>query len=154
MRIHHFTIPATNTELVASALAELFGGKIIPVGHPTGSLIVYAGDADGSCIEVWPASTRADVGNHRTEQRDVPLPSGWPHHAYVTTEHASTEQILAMFERHGWKADKVKNGPPNGPGFELVRGWIENQTVIELGGADMRAQYEAFFAAAMASGRS
>jgi len=37
------------------------------------------------------------------------------------------------------------NGPPDA-GFSLVRGWIENQTAIEIGGSDMRQEYERFFA--------
>ena len=35
-------------------------------------------------------------------------------------------------------------------GFGLVRGWIENQICIEIGGVEMREQYERFFAEAMA----
>jgi hypothetical protein len=31
-----------------------------------------------------------------------------------------------------------------------VRGWIENQTSIELGGSDIRAEYERFFREASA----
>jgi hypothetical protein len=41
----------------------------------------------------------------------------------------------------------VRNGPPQA-GFSLVRGWLENQIVIELGGRDMREEYERFFAQA------
>lgn len=144
MRIHHFTIPAQNPELVASALAEIVGGRAMPLPHPAGNILVYAGDEDGSAIEVWPAATRGDVGQHHTDQRDLPLPPAWPHHAYVTAP-TTTEAILAVFARHGWKADRVMNGPSGGPGFELVRGWIENQTCIELGGSEMREQYERFF---------
>ena len=58
MRIHHFTIPARDPERVARVLAELLGARVIPLPHPHGSLLVYAGDADGSAIEVWPAATR------------------------------------------------------------------------------------------------
>jgi predicted SprT family Zn-dependent metalloprotease len=38
----------------------------------------------------------------------------------------------------------VHNGPPHA-GFGLVRGWIENYTAIEIGGREMREQYERFF---------
>ncbi len=57
---------------------------------------------------------------------------------------ADTDAILAVFAREGWAAQKIHNGPPQS-GFGLVRGWIENQTSIELGGSDIRAQYERFF---------
>jgi hypothetical protein len=143
MRIHHFTIPAYDTKRVASLLAELLGAHVVPMPHPHDSLLVYAGDADGSAIEVWPAATRGAVGDHNLGQSDLPLPEAWPHHAYVTTDTSDTDTILAAFAREGWRADLVHNGPPNS-GFSLVRAWIENQTLIEIGGCEMREQYERF----------
>jgi hypothetical protein len=74
MRIHHFTIPAREPERVARVLAELLGARVIPLPHPKGNLLVYAGDADGSAIEVWPAATRGTLGDNELAQRDLPLP--------------------------------------------------------------------------------
>jgi hypothetical protein len=144
MRIHHFTVPARDPERVARVLAELLGARVIPLPHPAGTLLVYAGDSDGSAIEVWPAGMRAGVGDHALELRDLPLPEAWPHHGYVTTEASDADRILTVFAREGWTAEKVHNGPPHA-GFGLVRGWIENHTAIEIGGRDMREQYERFF---------
>jgi catechol 2,3-dioxygenase-like lactoylglutathione lyase family enzyme len=144
MKIHHVTIPARDPERVSRVLAELLGARVIPMPHPRGGLFVYAGDADGTAIEVWPAATRGGVGDHELQLRDLPLPEAWPHHAYITSEVCDPEQILAAFTREGWRAERVHNGPPNG-GFGLVRGWIENQTTIEIGGREMREQYERFF---------
>ncbi len=148
MKIHHVSIPAHDPPLVARVLAELFGARVIPLPHPSGNCLVFAGDADGTAIEVWPARTRGEVGNHELELRDLPLPEAWPHHFYVTTETSDPERVLAVFAREGWKADRVHNGPPHA-GFSLVRGWIENHTVIEIGGVEMREQYERFFREAM-----
>jgi catechol 2,3-dioxygenase-like lactoylglutathione lyase family enzyme len=145
MRIHHFTVPARDPQRVATVLAELLGARVVPLPHPQGTLLVYAGDDDGSAIEVWPAATRGGVGDHELHLRDLPLPEAWPHHAYVTTEAADPERILAVFAREGWRAERVHNGPPHA-GFGLVRGWIENQVTIEIGGSEMRAQYQRFFA--------
>jgi hypothetical protein len=149
MRIHHFTIPANNPKRVASLLAELLGARVIAMPHPQGSLLVYAGDSDGSAIEVWPSATRGAVGSRDLELSNLPLPEAWPHHGYVTTDACDATAILAAFEREGWKAERVYNGPPNA-GFGLVRGWIENQICIEMGGREMREQYERFFQEAMA----
>ena len=55
MQIHHVTVPAHDPERVAHVLAELLGARVVPIPHPTGTLLVYAGDADGTAIEVWPA---------------------------------------------------------------------------------------------------
>jgi catechol 2,3-dioxygenase-like lactoylglutathione lyase family enzyme len=145
MRIHHFTVPAHDPERVANVLADLLGARVIALPHPIGTRLVYAGDADGSAIEVWPATLRGGVGEHELTLRDLPLPQAWPHHGYITTDASDPERILAVFAREGWRAEKVHNGPPGG-GFSLVRGWIENYTPIEIGGSEMRVQYERFFA--------
>src|SRR5436190_4019674 len=86
MRIHHFTIPAHDPNRVAHFLAELLGARVVPMPHPHGSLLVYAGDSDGSAIEVWPAATRGAVGDRELKLSNLPLPQDWPHHAYVTTD--------------------------------------------------------------------
>jgi hypothetical protein len=76
---------------------------------------------------------------------DLPLPERWPHHAYVSSDACDADEVLAAFARQGWRAEKVRNGPPGGPGFSLVRCWIENHTPLEIAGSDMRAEYEQFF---------
>ena len=145
MKIHHISIPAHDPDRVARVLAELLGGRVIPMPHPHGSLLVYAGDGDGTAIEVWPATLRGVVGRHELAPRaDLPLPEGWPHHAFITSEACEPAQILAVFRREGWIAEHVHNGPPEG-GFSLVRGWLENHSSIEIGGRAMRDQYEQFF---------
>jgi hypothetical protein len=146
MKIHHFTIPAQDPGRVARVLAELLGARVAPLPHSGGSFIVYASGSDGTAIEVWPASLRAAPGDHILAPSSLPLPESWPHHAYLTSEACDADTILAVFEREGWRAQRVHNGPSQG-GFDLVRGWIENQWAIELGGVQMRAQYEQFFAA-------
>lgn len=144
MRIHHVTVPAHDPARVAGALAEILGARVVPIPHPPGTLLVYAGDSDGSAIEVWPANLRIDPGAQQLALRELPLPEAWPHHAFVTSDVCDTAAILAIFAREGWRAEHVQNGPP-GIGFSLVRGYIENHTGIELGGSDMRAEYEGFF---------
>lgn len=143
MRIHHFTVPALDPARVAGVLAELLGARVMPMLHPAGCLLVYGDDADGSAIEVWPAKLRGGARDTELKTRELPLPESWPHHAYVTSEACDTDAILALFAREGWRAERVHNGPPQG-GFSLVRGWIENHAPIELGGSEMRAQYEHF----------
>lgn len=151
MRIHHFTVPAREPARVAAVLAELLGARVVPLPHPEGTLLVT--DADGTAIEVWPAATRVDGSERALALRpELPLPDAWPHHAYVTSDACDSDQILAVFAREGWWAEKVRNGSPQA-GFSLVRGRIENHTQIELGGSDMRREYEHFFAQAMQSAR-
>src|SRR6478735_7466660 len=107
MRIHHFTVPAHDPAHVAAVLAEILGARVIPIPHPRGTLLVYAGDGDGSAIEVWPANLRGDVGGHELEPRELPLPEAWPHHAFFSNDTAAPEKILAVFAREGWTAELV-----------------------------------------------
>ena len=144
MRIHHFTVPAQDPTRVARVLAEILGARVVPLPHPVGTLLVYADDSDGTAIEVWPAAARAGLGDRELSLTELPLPDAWPHHAYITSEACDADGILAVFARERWHAEAVHNGPPRGE-FGLVRGWLENQVVIEIGGSEMRAQYERFF---------
>ena len=146
MRIHHVTIPAQDPERVAHALAELLGARVVALPHPVGTLLVYGGDRDGTALEIWPANLRVDLATHDLAPSDLPLPEAWPHHGYITSEACDTRGILAVFAREGWRAEHVHNGPP-GAGFSLVRGWLENRWPIELGGNDLRLEYEHFFQA-------
>jgi hypothetical protein len=130
-------------------LAEILGARVMPLPHPEGTLLVYADDSDGSAIEVWPAKLRAGLGDDDLALRELPLPEAWPHHAYVTSDSCDADAILAAFAREGWHAEKAHNGPPQS-GFSLVRGLIENHAQIEIGGREMRAQYERFFREATA----
>jgi hypothetical protein len=148
MKIHHISLPARDPERVASVLAEILGARVIPLPHPTGNLLVYAGDADGTAIEVWPAATRGGVGDDDLDLRDLPLPEAWPHHGYVSSDACDAAKVVAIFAREGWKAERVHNGPPHS-GFSLVRGWIENHAAIEIVDGEMRGQYERFFAEAL-----
>jgi catechol 2,3-dioxygenase-like lactoylglutathione lyase family enzyme len=152
MRIHHVTVPARDPERVATVLAEIFGACVVPIPHPRGTLLVYAGDPDGTAIEVWPAGVRGRIGEIELEPTDLPLPEHWPHHAYVTADAVDVDRVLAIFAREGWRAEKIRNGPPHA-GFSLVRGWIENHTPMEIGGREMREEYERFFAQMVRQGR-
>jgi hypothetical protein len=145
MRIHHFTVPARDPARVAAVLAEVLGARVIPLPHPVGTLLVHAGDSDGTAIEIWPAGMRGRIGDAELHASDLPLPEHWPHHGYVTTDATDADDVLAIFAREGWRAERVRNGPP-GLGFSLVRGWIENHTGIEIADRQMRAEYEGFFA--------
>lgn len=146
MRIHHVSIPAHDPKRVAAVLAEVLGARVIPLPHPEGTLLVYAGDADGTAIEIWPAATRISEDGRDLAQRDLPLPEAWPHHCYISSDTCDAEAVLAAFAREGWWAEKMVSGPPGGGGFTLVRGLIENHAGIEIVGTEMRAEYEGFFA--------
>ena len=86
---------------------------------------------------------RARLGEPDLRLTDLPLPEEWPHHAYISSDACDADRILAVFAREGWKAEVRR---PARRGFSLVRGTIENHTSVEFVRADMRAEYERFFA--------
>ena len=76
----------------------------------------------------------------------MPLPEDWPHHAYVSTDASDADQILAIFAREGWQAEKVRNGPP---GMRLQPGARQDREPHRHRArliSEMRGEYERFFA--------
>src|SRR3712207_5212755 len=96
MRIHHFTVPARDPDRVAQVLAEMLGARVIPLPHPTGTRLVYGNDSDGTAIEVWPAGLRGRSGDAELRLTELPLPEGWPHHGYISTDASTADQVLAI----------------------------------------------------------
>lgn len=145
MKIHHATVPATDPAHVAGVLAELTGGRVVPVPHIEQAFLVVDPDDPGTALEIWPRRARADVGTPHVVMDGDEGPARWPHHALISVERG-TDEILAVFEREGWPAAVDHVGPP-GSGFHLVRGWIEGRSVIELASPAHREEYVSFFQA-------
>ena len=138
MKIHHFTLPASDPAHVAAVLAELTGGRAVPLPHGQDSFLVADPQDPGTALEIWPRTTRSDVdGTLKYDGDDGP--DRWPHHGYVSIE-LEADAILAVFEREGWPATLETFGP-----FPLVRGWIEGKTCIELVSPSQRDTYVNFF---------
>lgn len=143
MNIHHFTLPARDPERVARVLAELTGGTVAPMPHPQGAWIVADPDEPSTLLEVWPSGMRCEVGSSHVVDTDDPGPSHWPHHAYVSVP-TDVDAIKAVLDREGWTYEVARNGAPNGPGFELIRAWIEGHACIEFASPAQLAQYQTF----------
>lgn len=152
MQIHHATFAVPTPERVAHVMAELTRGVPVPMPHPHGAWMVVDPTSPHTLLEFWPAGARCDVGKAHVVDDGSPLPDRWPHHAYVSVE-LDRDAIVAIVEREGWAHDIAFNGAPGGPGFELVRVWIENQTCIELASPDQTRQYVDFCAALAARAR-
>lgn len=143
MKIHHATMPATKPAHVAGVLAELTGGRVVPLPHIEQAFLVVDPKDPGTAIEIWPRTARADVGSPHIVHDGDEGPERWPHHAYVSVD-LDSDAILAIFEREGWPATIDHVGPP-GSGFHLVRGWIEGRTCMELASPAQRDEYVSFF---------
>lgn len=142
--IHHISIPARDPEHVARVLGELLGGHVGPfLGPIPGAWAVYAEDAHGTGIEVYPERTTLVPGEGdamgAVELRDVP--SAFPFHALlsVKVDRATIEQMGA---REGWRTLPFWRGPsPQVRLFELYEFWVENRFMLELVTEDMARAY-------------
>ena len=61
--IHHLSLPAGDPAHVVRVLAELLGGEVSRFGPYADSFIAWAGDAEGTAIEVYPLGTELFPGH-------------------------------------------------------------------------------------------
>lgn len=139
--IHHISLDAKNPKQVATVLAEIMGGQIVPAppNFRPDSWFVLSGDQYGTLVEVLPLGTEiwpddGEAGfHHGTSTPYVPM------HAYVSVN-LSKEKLLQIGEREGWMTRVCDRGP-----FDLVECWIENRQMIEFATPDMKERYLALF---------
>jgi len=136
--IHHLSIPAQDPLHVAKTLVELFNGALSRFGPYKNSYIAWAGDEHGTAIEVFPAGTELypDAGQGQANFKHNPASS-----AFVTTHAAvsvdrSTDEIIALASREGWRALELSRGS-----FNVIEFWIENRVMLELMTPEMTKAY-------------
>jgi hypothetical protein len=135
--IHHISLDAKNPKHVATVLAEIMGGQIVPAppNFRPDSWFVLTGDQHGTLVEVLPLGTEmcpddVEAGFHQgTSAPYVPT------HAYISVQ-ASVETLLQIGAREGWLTRICDRGP-----FDLVECWIENRQLIEFAAPEMTEKY-------------
>lgn len=143
--IHHVSIPARDPEHVARVLSELLGGYFGPfVGGLPGAWAVYAEDAAGTGIEVYPDRTGIvpGEGDAMCGFGVCEPPASLAFHALVSVkvDRATIERVGA---REGWRTRHFWRGPGDVRLFELYEFWVENRLLLELVTEDMLAAYVA-----------
>ncbi len=136
--IHHLSIPAQDPHHVAKTLVELFNGRLSRFGPYKNSYIAWAGDEHGTAIEVFPAGTELypDAGQGQANFKHNPASSGFvTTHAAVSVDR-STDEIIALAAREGWRALELSRGS-----FNVIEFWIENRIMLELMTAEMTMDY-------------
>jgi hypothetical protein len=140
--IHHISLTAKNTHQVASVLAEIVGGQIIPAppNFPLGSLFLVTGDEHGTLFELLPfgAEMRPDDIQAGFHTDVMPNSNFVAAHVYVSVP-TDAETILRIGAREGWLTRVCDRGP-----FNLIELWVENRQLIELATPEMKAQYVGF----------
>ncbi len=128
--LHHISIAVNNPHHVASVLAEIMQGSVIPFPPNPGSYVALAKDEFGTMIELYPARTEL-------------IPNAWEGQAgfqnneqssQYSSVHAalsvpiSLEEIERIGTREGWRVFAANRDGL----FYVVEFWIENRLMLEL----------------------
>ncbi len=135
--IHHISVDAKHPKHVATVLAEIMGGQIVPAppNFRPDSWFVFSGDRHGTMIEVLPLGTELwpdeiEAGFHGGASAPYVAT-----HAYISVN-VSEETLLQIGQREGWLTRLCDRGP-----FDLVEFWIENRQMMEFAPPEMSAKY-------------
>lgn len=128
--IHHISISAQNPRHVATVLAELFRGSVMPFPPLEGAYAVVAKDEVGTLIEVYPIGSEIMPG-HGPDQASF-CQNAHPYnftafHAAISVP-VSQVEIEAIAAREGWRVLACDRDGL----FELVEFWVENRLMLEL----------------------
>ena len=147
--IFHISIPAKEPEVVARAVAELWGGEafpFIPLAR-NGSWVAFAGDDRGSGMECYPRGAQISPSEEEhptgftvTVDQDIavatdPMAGRIATHAAVFSP-LSQEQIIALADRHGWLSRFAQRGR-----FHVVEFWLENAVMLEVITEELKHEY-------------
>jgi len=138
--IHHLSIAARDPQRAASVLAELMGGRAVPVPPNPGSFFALQLDDHGSGVEVYPAGTElapnGEVGGTFVKR---PEHGGYGSTHFALSVGTGRDRVEAIAREAGRKCFVCNRGP-----FHVIEVWVENETMVEILPPDFAAEYLAF----------
>ncbi|MBD2122263.1 hypothetical protein [Trichocoleus sp. FACHB-262] len=145
--LHHLSVSVKNPQHVASVLAEVLQGRMMPFPPNPGSYIVFAADEFGTGIELYPLGSElipdaweGQAGFQINEQQSSQYT---PVHAAFSVS-LSLEEIERIGERESWRVL-----PANRDGlFDVVEFWVENRLMLEFFTPAMAQKYMNVFSPA------
>jgi len=136
MALLHLSISASDPQRVAVFLASLLGGQALLFPPFPDSWIAFAGQDDGTAIEVYPLSHRLRIGPDAVAC-EAGAPDSNPTFAHVAIRSTlSREELLALGAAEGWVTRVCDRGP-----FECVEIWLENRLLVEVLDPAMQRDY-------------
>ena len=141
--LHHISVGVNNPLYVATVMAEILKGYIVPFPVNPGSYMTLAADDFGTAIEFYPAGSEILPDGHQGQAgfRLNPQPTQYcAFHAAISVP-ISLEEIERIGDREGWR---VLFASRDGI-FDVVEFWVENRLMLELLTPTMAAQYQAVF---------
>ncbi len=136
MSLLHLSISAKNPQDVATFLADVMGGTVMPFPPFPDCWIAFAVEDDGTAIEVYPTTHVLKAGPDQVtcDIKELDTSSTFVH-AAICSELQRTE-IMALASTKGWTSRICNRGP-----FECVEVWLENRLLVELLDAEMQKDY-------------
>lgn len=135
--LFHVSIEADDPARVARVLAELWQGEALPFPPVAqGSWMAFAGQDDGTMIEVYPRGTCMVEGEGDAIGLAMEPRRGGATHVAIGTA-LSADQVYAIAAREGWTAKYCKRGGK----FGVIELWVEGCSLVEVLTADMQREY-------------
>lgn len=139
--LHHISVSVNNPLHVATVMAEIFQGQVVPFPPHPGSYMALAADVYGTAIEFYPNGSELVPGEDEDQAgfRLTPQISHYtPFHAAISVP-ISLEEIERIGDREGWRVlFACRDGV-----FDVVEFWVENRLIFELLTPTMAAKYQA-----------
>jgi hypothetical protein len=139
--IHHISISVNDPFHVATVMAEIFKGFVVPFPVNPGSYMTLAADEFGTAIEFYPAGSEIFPNSYQGQAgfHTNPQPAQYcAFHAAISVP-ISLEEIERIGDREGWR---VLFASRDGV-FDVVEFWLENRLMLELLTPAMAAKYQA-----------
>ena len=142
--LFHMSIAADDPKHVASVIAELWGGRVMPFPPISDNgWMVLSGDERGTALEVYPQGTvlRESEGDADAIGEASGRDRFTATHGAIATN-LDQSAVLAIAEREGWPAKYRKRGGM----FGVIELWIEGRQMMEVLTPEMQAEYLATMA--------
>jgi hypothetical protein len=143
--IHHMSFSVRDPHRAAHVLAELTTATAVRAPTPPfpwGAWLVVAGDAQGSFLEILPATSvfapDAPLGIRQREATFEPVSA---HVLIGATVGADAIRVAAA--REGWRVEEVETGL-----FKVIKLWIDDTVLVELLAKGEADRYVATFGTA------
>jgi hypothetical protein len=134
----HLSISASEPRRVASFLAAVLGGRVMPFPPFPQSWIAFAAQDDGTAIEVYPDTHVLIAGEEHIEceVRKRDNAATFVHAAIASP--LPKREVMSLARKENWTTRECDRGP-----FACVEVWIENRLLIEVLDPDMQRDYRA-----------
>ena len=137
--LFHVSLEADDPQKVAEVFAEIMGGEAL-VFPPVieGSWVAFAGDENGTMIEVYPRGTEMHLAPGDGDALGIagPMRRNNATHIAIATP-MEMDDVFAIAERESWPVKYCRRGGV----FGVIELWVEGCQLVEVLTPAMQAEY-------------